>query len=65
MCTGRTGTVVGIFSSMVFLGALALPGCSEQGKTGTLVEKAEGQDTGEKASMDAMKAMMKDQGGEK
>jgi hypothetical protein len=34
-------------------------GCGDEKKTGTLVEKAPGQEAGEKASKDAMKAMMK------
>jgi hypothetical protein len=40
--------------------ALSPAGCSdEQRETGTLAQKPAGADAGEKASMDAMKAMMK------
>jgi|GEM_PF-7113641 len=43
---------------------LAFAGCgSGTPETGSQTVKAEGQDAGEKASMDAMKAMMKSGGG--
>jgi hypothetical protein len=44
--------------------ALAVPlivcGCGGQGESGALVEKAPGQESGEKASQDFMKAHMKE-----
>ena len=58
--TRRVGSVAGVLSGFLLSAALGIPGCGdEQSKTGTLVGKAQGQDTGEQASQDAMKAMMK------
>lgn len=47
---------------LALAGLIPLAGCSGQPETGTLApEKVEGQVEGEKASMDAMRAMMKQQ----
>lgn len=50
---------VALYAAMFGLTPL-LSGCGEEEKkTGTLVERTPEQEKGEKASMDAMKAMMK------
>ncbi len=47
----------------LFALVIAAAGCGDSRETGTLVEKTPGQDAGEKASQDHMRAMMKGQQG--